>query len=276
MAVFEATLSVAEWNSDEYQCDFKFSSAGQYTCEINDAFARSNVTKAKHWSGKTALDVENVNFVTLLGLEVPRDFLQKFPNANNVTLEYLHLFDLNQGQFDGSDKVESFSIFYSDIERVGPNAFIFVRNLKRLRLYMGRIEYISHSGFDGLHKLEFLDIGRNKLKSINYGMFNNLINLQTIETGENPIVALQPGIFKYNRKLTKIYLDICDIEYINPKFIEELQPGTLLNLKVNFCISDIMIIPNPAFVNEYERMKKEQDRVMEKIKKNCSNFPLKK
>ena len=117
---------------------------------------------------------------------LPKECFLKFPNLRELVITNSGLATIEQGAFDGLNKLENLTIQDNPLEMVGSSWFV-LENLQRLDLRGNSIKYIAPGAFRHLNRLSYLNLEGNDLKCIFTSDLNDLPEVYIVEFAGNPL-----------------------------------------------------------------------------------------
>ncbi|XP_037964164.2 chaoptin [Plutella xylostella] len=168
------------------------------------------------------------------------------------------------------------SITSNNIKYIAKNAFGDVSSITRLELNNNAITIIEEYSFQhfnltryldlrdnficnitnytfyGLTELEDLNISNNKIVFILDMAFHTLRKLRNLNLSFNPLKALHRNIFQQGLPLSSLYMDNCEIQFIEEDTFNGLNNLKILSLKNNSLKStDLLLIDVPGLKHLY-------------------------
>ncbi|KAG5668971.1 hypothetical protein PVAND_016876 [Polypedilum vanderplanki] len=229
----------------EVECEFFEYKNISYHCEIrNLEISARNSKLIFQNSSKKSVALEKVVSIGIVDSNVPflpnfSDFVQKFPN------------------------LEEFSIQLSNLKYLERSKFLILKNLKILVLSDNEIKKLPDNIFDDLEDLEFLSLDSNKITELNENLLKNLKNLKGFFACCNEIEVLHSNLFENNQKLQDVILFGNKIKKIQIDF-EKLKEIKQIWLNYNVCIDE--------YFCDYENDCKKKfsvEKFQEIVRKNC-------
>lgn len=117
---------------------------------------------------------------------LPAESLRKFVNLQELVIRNSELTTVEEGAFNGLNKLENLTIQDNPLEMVGSSWFAFP-NLGRLDLRGNSIKYIESGSFRYLNNLTYLNLEGNDLRCIFTSDLNDMPNVYIVEFSGNPL-----------------------------------------------------------------------------------------
>ncbi|XP_033364820.1 protein slit-like isoform X1 [Bombus vosnesenskii] len=117
---------------------------------------------------------------------LPAESLRRFVNLQELVIRNSELTTVEEGAFNGLNKLENLTIQDNPLEMVGSSWFAFP-NLGRLDLRGNSIKYIESGSFRYLKNLTYLNLEGNDLRCIFTSDLNDMPNVYIVEFSGNPL-----------------------------------------------------------------------------------------
>jgi Leucine-rich repeat (LRR) protein len=190
---------------------------------------------------------------------VDRDFINKFPNLEGLSLSGGKLLDIQSGSFDSLTnlivlhlsgnileqldvdlfksltKLVSLDLCGNPLKRIPSKLFANLAVLNKLDLNRCKLRELEPNTFHGLDNLNALSLGSNKLTHVNEASFKGLNNLTQLDLGENELTEINEETFRDTCNLSELdlmYNQLIDIRFglSNESGLQQLK---CLNLRGN-------------------------------------------
>ena len=117
---------------------------------------------------------------------LPSGVFHRFTNLKELVIRNSGLTTVEQGAFNGMNKLENLTIQDNPLEMIGSSWFV-LENLERLDLRGNSIKYIEPGAFRNLNRLTYLNLEGNDLKCIFTSDLNDMPNVYIVEFSGNPL-----------------------------------------------------------------------------------------
>ncbi|KZC11390.1 PREDICTED: slit homolog 1 protein-like [Dufourea novaeangliae] len=117
---------------------------------------------------------------------LPAGCFSKFQNLRELVITNSGLTTVEQGAFDGLNKLENLTIQDNPLEMIGSSWFP-LENLEKLDLRGNSIKYIAPGAFRRLNRLTYLNLEGNDLKCIFTSDLNEMPDVYVVEFSGNPL-----------------------------------------------------------------------------------------
>lgn len=131
-------------------------------------------------------DVTSIEFYEGHLPRLPAESLRRFENLQELVIRNSELTTVEEGAFNGLNKLENLTIQDNPLEMIGSSWFTFP-NLGRLDLRGNSIKYIESGSFRYLNNLTYLNLEGNDLRCIFTSDLNDMPNVYIIEFSGNPL-----------------------------------------------------------------------------------------
>lgn len=132
-------------------------------------------------SDATAIEINQGHLQRL-----PSESFSKFINLQELVIRNSGLTTIEQGAFNGLNKLENLTIQDNPLEMIESSWFN-LKNLERLNLRGNSIKYIESGSFRHLNRLTYLNLEGNDLRCIFTSDLNDMPNVYIIEFSGNPL-----------------------------------------------------------------------------------------
>ncbi|XP_076300740.1 uncharacterized protein LOC143218952 [Lasioglossum baleicum] len=117
---------------------------------------------------------------------LPAECLSKFHNLRELVITNSGLTTIEQGAFDGVNRLQNLTIQDNPLEMIG-SSWLPLENLERLDLRGNSIKYVAPGAFRRLTRLEYLNLEGNDLKCIFTSDLNEMPEVYIVEFSGNPL-----------------------------------------------------------------------------------------
>jgi Leucine-rich repeat (LRR) protein len=181
--------------------------------------------RSLHISGASELKksdfsgLSNLQWLDLIGGELPWDVIKNLDNLKELDLGYNNLSELPPGTFDGLGNLQTLDLSDNNLSELPPGIFDGLYNLQGLYLGNNNLNELPPGVFDGLDNLLALDLDGNP---------GDPFNINVGVCGRTPAVraALEKDVTRRNcASITDIDLADVDSLHIRSDRLSELTPG---------------------------------------------------
>jgi Leucine-rich repeat (LRR) protein len=131
---------------------------------------------------------------------------EKFQEAEWLLLGFNNIDKLSPDMFYGLKQLKTLDLKNNYIESVNAGTFEYLEKLVELYLVNNRISYVEPNSFSGLSNIEILSLNNNRLKTLYEGTFNGSQNIKILSVTNNFIETIEPGTFAQCTRLTSLSL----------------------------------------------------------------------
>nr|XP_031830798.1 slit homolog 2 protein-like [Nomia melanderi] len=117
---------------------------------------------------------------------LPAGYLSRFTDLREIIITNSGLTTIEQGAFDGLNKLENLTIQDNQLEMIGSSWFT-LENLRKLDLRGNSIKYVAPGAFRRLNRLEYLNLEGNDLRCIYTSDLNDMPEVYIVEFAGNPL-----------------------------------------------------------------------------------------
>lgn len=117
---------------------------------------------------------------------LPAGCFSKFTELRELTIRNSGLRTIEEGAFDGLEKLVNLTIQDNPVESVSSNCFV-LENLERLDLRGNSIRYIAPGAFQHLNRVVYVNLEGNDLRCIYTSDLNDMPDVHVVEFSGNPL-----------------------------------------------------------------------------------------
>ena len=133
------------------------------------------------------------------------------------------------------DKIKLILIKNTDLEFIGENAFLDLKELETLSLNYNKIKKIHKLAFRDLVNVQKIEMIYNHIESLDDEVFSQTQHLKYISLHNNKIKSISSKLFGNNKKLESLQLQNNVISQIESGFYDPLKSLTRLDFSHNIC-----------------------------------------
>lgn len=149
------------------------------------------------------------------------------------SLTYSHLHTIHPQAFHVAPQLRSIKLSSNDLSHLPAHVFSPLTSLEEIYLDSNQLETLSADMFVGLDKLMVLDLTRNRLTNLTSDIFDQLTNLTTLNLGRNCIKKLPPTIFQSLTNLCRLRIYNNELEALEAGIFDGLVNLEELSLHQN-------------------------------------------
>ena len=236
VACCEAAHNCTSFNDKNhgYGCELKNVKPDQEIFEIN--------VMAKDDTNKTETDVIWVQIRdSEFDNNLPKGVFDKFVNMEKIMiLSSTGFKDLQTSYFD--KKIKLVLMKNTDLEVVGENCLVGLRDLKILSLNYNKIKQVHKNALRDLVNLEKIEMVYNNIASLDDDVFANNLNLKLILLYNNQIKVISAQLFSRNVNIESLQMQNNQISQIEKGFYTNLKALTRADFSSNVCISETILL----------------------------------
>ncbi|XP_050669164.1 chaoptin [Leptidea sinapis] len=173
--------------------------------------------------------------------EFPKDAFKILGNLSTLQLDGHEIKSLSKDIFAGSlavGKLENLHISNGHISDISPDAFQYLKKLRKLDLHGNRLVTLKKSQFKGLRETEVLDLSYNNLTKLDGSHIGDLTKLGWCNASHNRLPDIPRGMFARNTVIKVVHLDNNNIKKLDTNSFRGMRFLRRLYLQDNE-ISDI-------------------------------------
>jgi Leucine-rich repeat (LRR) protein len=179
--------------------------------------------------GRHQVDCSRQNLTDIPpGSQWPKDVF-----SFDISMNRIKIIDL----MESHEKLEYLDLASNQIERIEPNAFDHLPNLRGIDLSHNQLNTLPAKLFN--ENLFILNVSHNKIEFLPKELLENTVFLQELRLSHNPLRVLDPEFFSYTTQLRKLYLSAIDTYALRDDVFHKLLDLNELDLSDN----DFMIVP---------------------------------
>lgn len=240
-------------------CDFQLGANDDHTCRLWNAFViepnqtiNHKISDFLRWTPDDITHMyaeeSQLNFITpvifenyhnLVDVKFEDVFLEKiendtFKNCDKLillSLERNNLSEIPENALKSCDKIEKINLSKNRINLINPEAFHGLENLMELNLEENKINR-DQVGFAEIPRLKILNLKSNNLVNPRNNLIHNL-NLRELSIAFNEMADIPDDFFKNSKKLTKLFLNDNQLDFLLKIPFYSLENLEILDLKNN-------------------------------------------
>lgn len=233
-------------SSDFIECYQKF---GLSECNFEGSFSdvqslknaafQSNVTL----NSIVALKLQNIHFInfSIKSSFYKLDHLKQVVINNCSGLKLLEDIEFDR-------KLETLEVTNCNVEEAGENSLRNLLRLVTLKLNNNLISALHENVFE-LSKVETIDLSFNHISWLPERIFHNCVNLRYLKLSTNFIREISATLFVKNKNIVEIILTNNRVLAIERSDALPFKLLKKLDLRGNFCCSEVFNINNSAYLN---------------------------